>query len=48
MQKKRMTLRRVLAAFALGALVMIIGSANGIAQASTEEPDFLVLNPERE
>ena len=49
MQTKRKSGRNVRAALVLVALVLIGVGGNGItAQAATEEPDFLVLNPENE
>ena len=48
MHQKR-TVQRLLAALALVAMAFSVLNGNGIAaQAATEEPDFLVLNPERE
>ena len=46
---KKATCNRFLAALALVALVLSNLSGSGIAaSAACDEPDFLVLNPERE
>ena len=49
MLKKRRLRYRLLEALALVGLVFSVVAATGIAApAATDEPDFLVLNPDRE
>ena len=49
MQKKSKAARHFLAALALIALIFNLLNGNGIsASAASDEPDFLVLYPERE